>query len=84
MRGRVSRIGVLPGRMTFLNFNESPGDGFVGIIRKKFQARFSEHFPDGLRGSLVGKEVVLEGTITLYRGVPQIELESPSQIHIEP
>jgi endonuclease YncB( thermonuclease family) len=83
VRGRVSRIGVLPGRMTFLNFNESR-DGFVGIIRNKFQARFSEHFPSGLRSSLVGKEVVLEGIITLYHGVPQIELESPSQVHIEP
>lgn len=83
--GRVSRVGTLPGRMTFINFsgNREKG-GFVGIVREKFRSRFSGRFPDGLGSGLTGKQVVLEGTLTLYRDIPQIELESPGQIRVEP
>jgi DNA/RNA endonuclease YhcR with UshA esterase domain len=69
--------------MTFINFDREKG-GFVGIVREKFAARFSKRFPEGLGKELTGKEVRLEGTITLYRGTPQIELESPDQIHRVP
>jgi UDP-N-acetylmuramyl tripeptide synthase len=47
-------------------------------------ARFSKRFPEGLRNDLTGKEVMLEGTISLYRGTPQIELEIPEQITLVP
>jgi hypothetical protein len=42
-----------------------------------------KQFPKGLKSALVDREVLLEGVITLYRGAPQIELESPAQIRIE-
>ncbi len=83
VRGRVSSVGRLPGRMTFINFDHEKG-GFVGIVREKFAARFSKRFPEGLRNDLTGKEVMLEGTISLYRGTPQIELEIPEQISLVP
>ncbi len=86
VRGRVPRVGALPdGRMTFINF-ESPGRGgaFVGIIRASFLPSFLERFPQGLKSALVGRRVILQGAITLYRGTPQIELESPEQLRIEP
>ena len=85
VRGRVSHVGVLPGRMTFLNFGDNRvKGGFVGIVREKFLSRFSERFPHGLKTGLVGKYVILEGMITLYRNTPQIELEDSDQLHVEP
>jgi endonuclease YncB( thermonuclease family) len=85
VRGRVSRVGALPGRMTFINFRGNPRQGgFVAIVRQKVLPRFSERFPEGLERGLVGKQVVLEGTLTLYRNTPQIELENPGQVHFEP
>jgi endonuclease YncB( thermonuclease family) len=82
--GRVTRIGALPdGGMTFINFGGHGGDGFVGIIRAKFLPRFADRFPDGLKSALVGKHVLLDGVITLYRGIPQIELEGPAQLRID-
>jgi endonuclease YncB( thermonuclease family) len=82
--GRVTRIGALPGgRMTFINFGGHGRDGFVGVVRAKFLPRFADRFPNGLKSALVGKHVFLEGVITLYRGIPQIELESPAQLHID-
>ena len=84
VRGRVSRVGALPdGRMTFINFGDRGGNGLVGIVRARFLPRFADRFPNGLKSALVGKHVLLEGVITLYRGVPQIELESPAQLRIE-
>ena len=84
VRGRVSRVGRLPGRMTFINFSGNPDrDGFVGIVREKFLPRFAETFPGGLKSALTGKTVVLEGTVSLFRGTPQIELEHPRQLLVE-
>jgi endonuclease YncB( thermonuclease family) len=86
VRGRVSRVGALgDGRLTFINFSAKAGsEGFVGIVRKNFFPRFLERFPEGLAGALTGRHVLLEGVITLFRNNPQIELESPKQIRIEP
>jgi hypothetical protein len=84
VRGRVSRVGRLSGRLTFINFSGNPDrGGFVGIVRKKFLSRFSERFPGGLKSELTGKFVVLEGTVTLFRNIPQIELEHPRQLRVE-
>jgi endonuclease YncB( thermonuclease family) len=84
VRGRVARVGALPdGRMTFINFGDRGGDDLVGIVRARFLPHFEERFPNGLKSALVGKLVLLEGVITLYRGVPQIELENLAQLRVE-
>jgi DNA/RNA endonuclease YhcR with UshA esterase domain len=36
-----------------------------------------------LKSALTGKSVVLEGTVTLFRNIPQIELEHPRQLRVE-
>jgi endonuclease YncB( thermonuclease family) len=84
VRGRVSRIGELRnGRLTFINFSGNRRDGFVGIVGRGGRSRFLKQFPQGLENALLEKDVVLEGVITLHRGTPQIELESPSQLQID-
>ena len=84
VRGRVARVGALAdGRMTFINFVGHGREGFVGIVRSSVLPSFAHVFPNGLEGALVGKDVLLEGVITLYRGIPQIELKSPAQLRIE-
>ncbi len=85
VRGRVAKIAALPdGRITFLDFEGNPTGGFVGVIRAGFLPSFHEQFPEELEKALVGKEVTLEGVITLYRDIPQIELEETRQIQIVP
>jgi hypothetical protein len=58
--GTVSRVGALPGRMTFINFSANRDEGgFVGVVREKFITRFLDRFPKGLVSGLTGKQVVL-------------------------
>ncbi len=84
VRGRVSRIGALrDGRMTFINFATNETKRFVGILDPRALALFLREFPEGLEKALVGKAVLIEGVITLYRGIPQIELKDPRQFRIE-
>ncbi len=85
VRGRIAKIGALPdGRITFIDFADSPANGFVGIVRSDFLPRFQEKFPEGLEAALIGKTVILDGIITLYRNTPQIDLENPAQVQFEP
>ncbi|MGA7395426.1 MAG: hypothetical protein WBL40_10760 [Terrimicrobiaceae bacterium] len=84
VRGRVSRVGALAdGRLTFINFSAKAKEGFVGVIRASALPSFLKEFPKGLRSALVDRNVLLEGVITLHKGVPQIELKSPAQLRIE-
>lgn len=85
VRGRVSRIGALPdGRITFVDFDGGGRDAFVGVIRADFLPAFQTRFPEGLEAALSGQEVMLEGVITLYRNIPQIELQRPGQLTVVP
>jgi endonuclease YncB( thermonuclease family) len=85
VRGRVAKIAALPdGRITFVDFAGSPANGFVGIVRSDVLPIFQEKFPEGLDAALVGRNIIIEGTVTLYRNTPQIDLESPSQLQLEP
>ena len=84
VRGRVSRVGALAdGRLTFINFSAKAREGFVGVIRASALPSFLKQFPKGLRSALVDRNVLLDGVITLHKGVPQIELKSPAQLQIE-
>jgi endonuclease YncB( thermonuclease family) len=84
VRGRVSRVGALAdGRLTFINFSAKAREGFVVVIRASALPSFLKQFPKGLRSALVDRNVLLDGVITLHKGVPQIELKSPAQLQIE-
>ena len=84
VRGRVSRVGALAdGRLTFINFSAKAREGFVGVIRASALPSFLKQFPKGLRSELVDRNVLLDGVITLHKGVPQIELKSPAQLQVE-
>lgn len=84
VRGRVARVvSIGHGRMTFIDFAARSGEGFTGIVRASAFPDFVKRFPGGLKNGLEGRDVLLEGLITLYRGVPQIVLESPSQLRVE-
>lgn len=83
--GRIAKIAALPsGRITFVDFEGNQQGDFVGVIRSDFLPLFHEQFPDGLEKALAGKNVTVEGVITLYRNTPQIELQRPAQIQILP
>ena len=85
VQGRVSRVSSLPdGRITFVNFDGNGREDFVAIVRSGSLAEFKKDFPEGLGVALVGKNVIIEGLITLYRDTPQIEIERASQITVLP
>ncbi|HEY5812932.1 MAG TPA: hypothetical protein VIT23_09805 [Terrimicrobiaceae bacterium] len=84
--GRVSSVRTLPdGRLTFINFGSGKeSKAFAAIIRGAVRGRFVKRFPEGLHKALAGRQVFLDGVITLFRNRPQMELESPDQIRLEP
>lgn len=85
VQGRIGRVGALPdGRITFLGFEGNGNEDFVAIVRSGFLPVLKKQYPDGLEQALVGREVVIEGVVTLFRDTPQIEVESPAQISIVP
>lgn len=85
VQGRISRVtALLDGRITFLSFEGNGKEDFVAIIRAGSLGTVTKQFPDGLEQALVGKDVTIEGVITLYRAIPQIEINSPGQITIAP
>ena len=53
--------------MTFVKFTGTGREGFAGIVGSSVPPRFLNRFPNGLGNALVGKNVLLEGVITLYR-----------------
>lgn len=81
--GRVNRVGALPdGRITFVNFEGNGREDFVAIIRAGSLPAVKKIYPDGLEQALVGREITIDGLVTLFRDTPQIEIESPAQISV--
>ncbi len=79
--GRVGEIKVLPdGRLTFVNFDGQ--SALTAFIRDDRLDEVLGHSPENRPQALAGQTIVLEGVVTLYRNHPQIEIESPGQIHI--
>lgn len=81
VKGRISRVGALSdGRITFLNFAGNTREDFVAIVRAGSQPGLKQRYPEGLEQALIGREVVLEGLVTLFHDTPQMEIEKPGQI----
>jgi hypothetical protein len=75
--GVVSQVSRSRGGTTFINFGgRFPNHVFYGVIFKKRSGRFSGVF------QLEGLKVAITGTISLYKGKPQIILDSPQQIEV--
>lgn len=69
------------GKVINLNFGPNYKSCFKAVI---FQSAF-EKWPDGKAyfKNLVGKQIAIEGAIDEYSGMPQIVINSPTQIRIE-
>ena len=77
VEGKVAAVFTSNKGNTFLNFGAAhPNQRFSGVIF----ARVADAFSD--LHALEGKRVRLTGTISLYRGKPQIILESPGQLRV--
>jgi DNA/RNA endonuclease YhcR with UshA esterase domain len=75
VEGVVSQVSTSNGGTTFINFGgRFPNHVFYAVI---FESQ-ADRFP-GVRG-LEGKPVAISGTVELYKGKPQIILQSPDQI----
>ncbi|MEP3331656.1 nucleotide-binding protein [Sedimentitalea sp.] len=77
VEGLVSQVSKARGGTTFVNFGgRFPNHVFYAVILKNNASEFPSV------DSLEGKTVVVNGTIELYKGKPQIILTSPKQIQI--
>ncbi|MFP4642799.1 MAG: hypothetical protein ACLFM0_00435 [Spirochaetales bacterium] len=78
----VTRI---EGRPTFLSLGaEYPRTPRLeALIWYRDRGAFLELFPEGPEHSLEGESVCVAGTVKIHDGIPQIELENPSQLLIE-
>jgi DNA/RNA endonuclease YhcR with UshA esterase domain len=75
VEGVVRQVSTSRSGTTFINFGgRYPNHVFYAVIFKKYSNRFSN-----VR-SYDGKIVAISGTVSLYKGMPQIILSSPSQI----
>jgi len=64
---------------TFIDFGPAhPNQVFTALIWGEFRERF-EYPPE----SLLGKSVCVSGTVTEYKGKPEIKVTDPSQILIQ-
>lgn len=77
VEGKVAAVFTSSKGNTFLNFGAAyPNHRFSGVVFARFADAFRELH------ALEGKRVQITGTITLYRGRPQIILESPAQLKV--
>jgi endonuclease/exonuclease/phosphatase family metal-dependent hydrolase len=82
VRGVVDRVGQLDsGAITFINFKDVPRGGFVAIVRHQHLDNLEKAAGGRLREVLRGQEIEVEGDISLYKGIPQIELERATGFH---
>lgn len=80
IRGTVSRVGsTRTGSIHFINFEGSDRGDFVAIVREKDFERVAEGTGGSLRW-LQGREVEVSGSVSSYRGTPQIEISKPGQV----
>lgn len=77
VEGVVSQVSVSGGGTTFINFGgRFPNHVFYGVIFTSSADEFSDV------KSLEGRLVALTGMVDLYKGKPQIILNSPDQIEL--
>jgi endonuclease/exonuclease/phosphatase family metal-dependent hydrolase len=82
VRGVVDRVGQLDsGAITFINFKGVSRGGFVAIVRHQHLDNLEKAAGGRLPEVLRGQEIEVEGDISLYRDIPQIELERATSFH---
>lgn len=67
---------------TFLDFHDPHEGYFTALIWEDDRDKFIQAFSPNPETYLKNKKVRIEGTITVYKGVPEIILNDPSQIQI--
>jgi len=78
--GIVERVGQSKTSMiTFINFDKDDSP-YTGVIYAKDTINFTEYNPMDF---LEGKNICITGTVSLYKGKPQIEIATPKQIEIK-
>jgi hypothetical protein len=78
VRGKVVKVYVPDSqRSVILNFGRDPKTCFKAVVFARSFEKFGG--PDGLR-KYEGKEVTVEGKVTLFEKLPQVVLNVPAQI----
>ncbi len=88
VRGPVAEatyVTDIEGQPTFINIGaehpETPR--FEAVIWYRNRGAFLDIFPEGPEHRLTGRTACIAGTLNVHEGVPQIELEEPSQLLVE-
>ena len=81
--GNVSSTSSFGGTIYFINFVGSPKGEFVGFVKAENFAALRRGLGGELAGKLEGKRVELRGKVVIYKGIPEIIVETASQIILE-
>lgn len=82
VEGIIVNTHYVSGQPTFLDFHDPYEGYFKALIWGDNRAKFIQAFPPNPETYFKNKKVRIEGTITVYKGVPEIILNDPSQIRI--
>ena len=82
VEGIIVNTYYVSGQPTFLDFHEPHETYFKALIREDNRDKFIQAFPPNPETYFKNKKVRIEGTITVYKGAPEIILNDPSQIWI--
>ena len=84
IEGRIQSIKSNPrGLRTFINFEKDRENvQFTGIVMNENIPAFTESFGETWETSLMDKSIRVTGRINLHHGLPQMLIQTPSQIQI--
>lgn len=81
VKGKVVEVFVPnSGSLAIMNFGKDNKKCFKVVIRKKDFEKFGGI--EDIKKKYAGKEVTVDGKVTMYQSLPQIELTVPSQIKV--
>lgn len=79
--GVVSEIRDLSSRVLKISFQGLDRDGFCGIVFSDTAAAH-DYFDNGAGADIVGKKITITGTVSLFRGNPEIIISDAKQVQV--
>jgi DNA/RNA endonuclease YhcR with UshA esterase domain len=78
--GVVSQIRGITDRVLKISFNGVDRNGFCGIVFADKAPTAHDYFDKGAGAAIVGKEITISGTVSLYHGNPEIIIGDAKQV----
>jgi DNA/RNA endonuclease YhcR with UshA esterase domain len=80
--GTVSQIRNLTDRVMKISFQGVDRGGFCGIVFADQSPAAHDYFDKGPGAAFVGKQITMSGTVSLFRGGPEIVISDAKQVQV--